>query len=190
MSGVEISWQRLTKVALIEAHSQLNRWNIDSTSVLSLNKGGDMPPTSCGNSLPKEGISARKTHFLWWNASSINLCARYLNGSVAFGSSWGVVFHGLSSANKMILCLMINNGPFRKHVKSFGTPCKIMVGSSRNILSHIWKRPWTWRIKLFFNEFDSTWGVKSLILIWSNLMAMWKIKPQMRIIYWFPLGLH
>ena len=146
---MEISWQRLTKIALTAAHSQLNKWNIDSTIVRSLNKGGGMPPTSCGNSLPKEGISARRNHFLWCNASLINLCARYLNGSIAIGSSWGVVFHGLSSANKMILCLMINNGPSRKHVKSFGTPCKIMVGLSENRLSRIWKRPWTWPTKMF-----------------------------------------
>jgi hypothetical protein len=34
-----------------------NRWNIGSTTVFSLNKGGNMLPTSFDNSLPKEGMS-------------------------------------------------------------------------------------------------------------------------------------
>lgn len=85
-------------------HNRVNRWNIYSTIVLSLNKGDTMLPTSCGNSLPKEGILARRKHFLWCNVFSIDLCARHLNGSLAFGSPWGMVLCGLPGANKMTLC--------------------------------------------------------------------------------------
>ena len=28
----------------------------------------------------------------------------------------------------------------------------------------------------FLNDFDSTWEVKSLIMTWSNLVAMWKVR--------------
>lgn len=99
ISGTRKSWQRSTKVALIAAHSRLNWWNVDSTTILSLNKGGGMPPTSCGNSLPKEGTSARKNHLIWCNVFSINLCATHFNNLVPYGFSWGVVFYGLYGAN-------------------------------------------------------------------------------------------
>ena len=39
------------------------------------------------------------------------------------------------------------------------------------------------------NEFDSTWGVKGLMMIRSNLIVTWKDRPHMSIISWFPLGL-
>lgn len=32
------------------------------------------------------------------------------------------------------------------------------------------------------SKFDLTWGVKDLIVIWSNLVVTWKDKPQMSII--------
>ena len=148
-----------------------------------------MPPTSCGNSLTKEGNSPHKNPFLWCNASLINLCARHLNGLVAFGSSWGVVFHGLSSANGMILCLMINNGPLRKHVKSFGTPCKIMVGLSGNGPSQTWRRPQTWPTKMLLTNSIQPGGSK--VLLWPKII-LWsreRLAPRMHIIFWFPLDL-
>ena len=63
MSGMEKSQWRLTKVALIVAHSRWNWWNIGSIVVHSLNKGGDMLPTSFGNSLPKEESWPTKIFF-------------------------------------------------------------------------------------------------------------------------------
>ena len=39
------------------------------------------------------------------------------------------------------------------------------------------------------NDFDSTWGVKGLIVTWSNLVVTWKVRPHMGIISWSPLTL-
>lgn len=39
------------------------------------------------------------------------------------------------------------------------------------------------------NKSDSTWGVKGLIVIWSNLVITSKVRPHMSIISWFPLRL-
>jgi hypothetical protein len=64
------------------------------------------------------------------------LC-KALNDSTPFGFSWGVVFHGSSSAKGMIRSLILCNVKLRKHVQSFGTPCKIMVGLSGNKLFQI-----------------------------------------------------
>ena len=41
------------------------------------------------------------------------------------------------------------HNPLRKHVKSFGTPSKIMVGLSGNGRLMIWKRPRMWLTKTF-----------------------------------------
>lgn len=38
------------------------------------------------------------------------------------------------------------------------------------------------------NEFSSTRGVKGFIVTHSNLVVMWKVRPHMGIIFWFPLG--
>ena len=102
MNGVGKLWQILTKVALAMARSRWNRWNIGSSVVHLLNKGDGMLQTSCGNSLPKEGTFVRGNPFLRCNTSLINLCARHWNDSVAFGFSWGVVFHGLFDGNGII----------------------------------------------------------------------------------------
>ena len=132
------SRRRLTKVALMATNNMGSRLNIGSIVVHSLNKGGDMLPTSFGNSFPKEGISGHENPLLWCNASLINLCARHLNGWIAIGSFWEAVFHGLSSTKGMIWFVMILQWPVEK---SFWTPCKIMVGLSRNILLGTWKKP-------------------------------------------------
>lgn len=52
-NGKEKSHGILTKVALTMAHSWLNQWNIDSTVVHSLNKGGGVLLTSLGNFFAK-----------------------------------------------------------------------------------------------------------------------------------------
>ena len=36
---------------------------------------------------------------------------------------------------------------------------------------------------------NSIWGVKGLIVTWSNLVIMWKVRLHMGIIFLFPLGL-
>ena len=38
------------------------------------------------------------------------------------------------------------------------------------------------------NKFDSSWGVKGLIVIWSNLVVTWKVRLQMDIILHFHSG--
>lgn len=38
-------------------------------------------------------------------------------------------------------------------------------------------------------DFDSTWGVKGLIITRSNWKVTWKVRPHMNIISWSPLGL-
>ena len=38
------------------------------------------------------------------------------------------------------------------------------------------------------NKFDSTWGVKNLIMTRSNLVVTWMDRSQMCIVSWFPLG--
>lgn len=70
----------------------------------------------------------------------------------------GVVFRGVFGANEMILFLMLCNGPLRKHIKSFGTPCKTMIGlSERQTLSDLGKtRDVAYQDAL--KEFDSIWG--------------------------------
>ena len=40
-----------------------------------------------------------------------------------------------------------------------------------------------------FKEFDTTWGVKNLIVTRSNLVVTWMDRPQMSTISWFPLRL-
>ena len=79
------------------------------------------------------------------------------------------------------------NGPLRKHVKSFGMPCKFMGGLNGNGCLGTWKKPQMWPI--IFNKFNLTWGVKGLIVTQSDLVVTWKDRPQMITIYSFPLGL-
>ena len=54
-------------------------------------------------------------------------------------SSWGMIFRGLFGTNGMIWFLILFNGPLRKHIKLFGTPCRIMIELSGNKLSRTWK---------------------------------------------------
>ena len=64
MSGMEKSRLRLTKVASTAARNRHNRWNIGSSTVHSLNKGGSMLLISYGNSWPKRGnLGPRKSFF-------------------------------------------------------------------------------------------------------------------------------
>ena len=51
------------------------------------------------------------------------------------------VIRGLSGANEMMWFLAICKGPLREHVKSFGTPCRVVVGLSGNKLSGTWTLP-------------------------------------------------
>ena len=37
--------------------------------------------------------------------------------------------------------------------------------------------------KYVLNEFDSTWGVKGLIVTHSNLVVTWKVRPHMSIFF-------
>ena len=154
------SRRRLTKVALMATNNMGSRLNIGSIVVHSLNKGGDMLPTSFGNSFPKEGISGHENPLLWCNASLINLCARHLNGWITIGSFWEAVFHGLSSTKGMIWFVMILQWPVEK---SFWTPCKIMVGLSRNILLGTWKKPQTWPIRMSLTNSIQLGGSKALL---------------------------
>lgn len=59
---------------------------------------------------------------------------------------------------------MINNGPLDKHVKSFGPPYMIMVGLNRNRLSRDLEKAQDVAYLDVLNEFDSSWGVKGLIV--------------------------
>ena len=87
--------------------------------------------------------------------------------------------------------LLESYGPLTKHVNSFGTLCKIMIGLSGNGLSWIRKRPWagcSQRIR--FNFGGGGGGVKGLIMTPSNLVVTWKVRPHdICIISWFPFGL-
>jgi hypothetical protein len=53
----------IEKVTLAAAHNRLNQCNVHTTAVHSLKKGGGMLPTSSGNYLLKEGISASGNPF-------------------------------------------------------------------------------------------------------------------------------
>ena len=136
----------------------------------------------------KEGILAYINIFVWYNASSINLYATYLKGSIAYGPSWGAVFHGLSSANGMIWCLIICNGPLKKQViwdamQDFARIKRIWA------LTNLEKSPDV-AYHDILNKFDSTWAVKGLIVTCINLVVTWKVRPHMGIISWFPPGVH
>ena len=73
---------------------------------------------SCGNSMPKEVTLVRENHFLWYNDSLINICARHWNNSIAFGFSWGVVFCRIFGTNGIIWFLLLCNIPLRKCVNT------------------------------------------------------------------------
>ena len=163
MSGMVKSWLRLTKFALIVAPNRWNQWNIGSTVVHWLNMGGNTLPTSFGNSLPKRRISARGSLFLWCNVCLINLCVIHSNGLVTSDSFLEAVFRGLTSVNEMIWFSTICNGTLREHVKSFGTPCNIVVGLSANKLLGIWKRPTRTSLK------NLIWLGGPRILLWPRV---------------------
>ena len=55
----------------------------------------------------------------------INSHAKHIKGSFTYGSSWEAVFHGSFGGNEMTQFLINCNGPLRKHVKSFGMPCRV-----------------------------------------------------------------
>ena len=54
-------------------------------------------------------------------------------------------------------------------------------------LGKFWK--YLKKFNSFLTNFNSTWGVKGLIVTWSNLIVTWKFRPQMGIISSSPLGL-
>ena len=91
----------------------------------------------------------------------------------------------LLSFDTLVWSLMIWNDPLRKHVKPFGMLCKI---EWKRILSDLGKAPDV-VYQDILNEFDSTWGVKGLIVTQSNPVITWKVRPQMGISSWFPLSL-
>ena len=76
---------------------------------------------------------------------------------------------------------MLYNGSVKKHVESFGTPCMIMVGLSGNGLPNL-EKALDIAYQGVLDDLDSIWGVKGLIVTHSNLVVMWKVKPQMGII--------
>ena len=154
-----------------------------------LDKDGGMLLTSCGNSLSKKVILVCTNLFIWCNASLIKLCARHWNDSTASGFSWGVVFRGVSGTNETISFLVLRNNPLRKHIKSFGTLCRIMVGLSGNKLLRTMEKALDLAYQDVLNEFDSVMGVKGLIETRSNLVVTWKVRPQTDTTSWFPLRL-
>lgn len=171
MIGVGKSWQRLTKVVITVACNRWSQWSIGSSNVRSLNKGDSMLLTSCGNSLPKDVTLVCYNHFLWCNASLVNLCARQWSDLVISSLSWGVVFRGsLFGANGMIWFLMLYNGPLRKHVKLFGTRCRIIVVLSGNGLSRTWKRTRTLLTKMSLTNSIRSEGSKVLL---SPIATLW-----------------
>ena len=168
--------------------NQWNRLNTCFTTVHRLNKGGNTLPTSFGNSLQIRRILVQESLFIWCSVFLINLCAKYLIDSITFGSFWAKVFHGLFGANELILYSTIYSDPLRKHDKSFGTPCKIMVGSLGNGGSRIWKRP-TCGLSIHPQRIRLYVGVKNLIVTRSNLIVTWMDnRPQTNIISWFHSG--
>ena len=52
-----------------------------------------------------------------------------------------------------------------------------MAGLSGNKPLRIWKRPEMLPYQEELNEFDLTLGVKGLIMIRSNLVLTWKVRP-------------
>ena len=93
-----------------------------------------------------------------------------LNGSVASGSFWGAVFPRLFGVNGMIWFLTICSGSLRKHDKSFGTLCTIMVGLSGNGLLRIWRKPRMWPIKTSWT--DLIWLGVSTTLLWPGVTLL------------------
>ena len=150
---------RSTKVSLVTARSRWNWWNIGFLAIHSLNKGGDVLPISCGNSLPKRGTLAQGNLFVWCNAFLTNLCARHWSGF-----SWGVVFHGSFGANKMICCLMRCNGPLNfeeiQHLQNWSYP----VQSTTLIIpiSECGTNSW---ITHYFAKAQNWWELKFLLSV-------------------------
>ena len=67
------------------------------------------------------------------------------------------------------------------------------LSSANNMIwfswSWIWKKTPNVAYHDILIEFNSTWGVKGLIVTQSNLVVTWKVRPQMGIISWLSLGL-
>lgn len=77
MNGEVKTWRRLTKVALIVAHSWLSQWSIDSTVVHSLNKVAIHCQHHVATLCQKEGNLVHINPSLQCNASLINYFARH-----------------------------------------------------------------------------------------------------------------
>ena len=73
----------------------------------------------------------------------------------------------------MELSTKFNNGMLRKHVKSFGTPLHDYGRVEwKRTLNDLEEAPDV-AYQGILKEFDSTWGVKNLIVTQSNLVVTW-----------------
>ena len=189
MSGVVKSRWRLTKVAPIVALSRWNQWNIGSTVVHWLNTGGDTLPTSFGNSLPKKkNLGPRKSFSMMQCLFDQPLCKTLKRFSRIwfFLKKWSSVDH-LAQQNDMVF----NNlqWPIEKTRQVIWDALQDYGRIEwKQTLKDLEKTPDV-AYQDVLNKFDLTWGVKNLIVTWSNLVVTWKDRPQMSIISWFPLGL-
>ena len=64
--------------------------------------------------------------------------------------------------NDLINC----NGPLKKHIKSFGMPCRIKGGLNGNGHLGTWKKPQTWPTMTFLTKL--TWLGGSKVLLWPG----------------------
>ena len=137
-----------------------------------------MLPISFGNSLPNEEISVQENPFLRCNDSLINLCARHFSCTQFLRSSllW-INWHQWND-------LVFND--LQWFIEKI---CQVVWDTLHDYNRIEWKRTLSDLEKApdmayqdILNEFDSTWGVKGLIVTKSNLVVTWKVRPQMGII--------
>jgi hypothetical protein len=131
-----------------------NRWNIGSTTVFSLNKGGNMLPTSFDNSLPKEGMSVHGY------LSPTMQC--FLDQPLCKTLKWFSRIWFFLRANLLSIIWRQQNDlqwPIEKHSKSFGMPCRIMIELNGNgLLDRDFKEASDVASHDVLNESDSTFG--------------------------------
>ena len=82
-------------IVLDAACNRWSQWSMGSSTALSLNKGGDMLLTSCGNSLPKKVTLVRINPPLRCNASLVNLYAKLwtILSHMVFLEEWSSMKH-------------------------------------------------------------------------------------------------
>ena len=166
--------QRLIRVAPIVARQLWSRRSTSFAAALWLNKHGIMHLTSFGNSLLKEVTLPLKNLFQWWTSQQITE-----NLSV-FGSSWGLVSHGLFGVNIMIWFVNALQWLVERTHKVLWVSL-LQYGKLEwqqtltNLEIHTEHCLWecSWRIWQYIQ------CAKGLIITCSNLMLTWKVRPQM-----------